>query len=388
MLGVSGFESSANFVEEQKAGVFPKTLRNMWAIVSIINPLMAVFALALFALPMLQSDQYQNTLLIEMGNHVGGKWVAFLIAIDAFLVLSGAVLTSFVGVTGLLERMTLDRIMPQFFLKKNKKGSSYRIILTFLLLAVSVLLITKGNVKLLAGVYTISFLSVMALFGIGNILLKLRRSKLPRPERASWISVILAIVAVIFALAGNIIMTPEGDAPSNLAVFLDYFIPFMIFIIIMLNRTILLKAILGFIHYLFKPFSKSNFKTDKKVLTIIEKINQQEFVFFTKGDKIEMLNKAILYIRENEHTKNVKIVYVHEKGTEIPKNLYQEIEFLNKAYPEININFVVEEGKFTPDKIRSLSKEWNIPINFMFIGSPTEKFPYKIEELGGVRLII
>jgi len=29
MLGVSGFESSANFVEEQKAGVFPKTLRNM-----------------------------------------------------------------------------------------------------------------------------------------------------------------------------------------------------------------------------------------------------------------------------------------------------------------------------------------------------------------------
>jgi len=388
MLGVSGFESSANFVEEQKAGVFPKTLRNMWAIVSIINPLMAVFALALFALPMLQSDQYQNTLLIEMGNHVGGKWVAFLIAIDAFLVLSGAVLTSFVGVTGLLERMTLDRIMPQFFLKKNKKGSSYRIILTFLLLAVSVLLITKGNVKLLAGVYTISFLSVMALFGIGNILLKLRRSKLPRPERASWISVILAIVAVIFALAGNIIMTPEGDAPSNLAVFLDYFIPFMIFIIIMLNRTILLKAILGFIHYLFKPFSKSNFKTDKKVLTIIEKINQQEFVFFTKGDKIEMLNKAILYIRENEHTKNVKIVYVHKKGTEIPKNLYQEIEFLNKAYPDINIEFVIEEGKFNPEKIRYLSKKWNIPINFMFIGSPTEKFPYKIEELGGVRLII
>src|SRR6185437_2697668 len=30
MLGISGFESSANFVEEQKPGVFPKTLRNMW----------------------------------------------------------------------------------------------------------------------------------------------------------------------------------------------------------------------------------------------------------------------------------------------------------------------------------------------------------------------
>ncbi|HHC80971.1 MAG TPA: APC family permease, partial [Flavobacteriia bacterium] len=198
MLGVSGFESSANFVEEQERGVFPKTLKNMWTIVSVINPLMAVFALALFALPVLQSDDYQNTLLVEMASHVGGNWVAILISVDAFLVLSGAVLTSFVGVSGLLERMTLDRILPQFFLKKNKRGSSYRIIIMFFLLSVSVLLITNGNVKLLAGVYTISFLSVMALFGIGNILLKVKRNKLPRPEKATWISVLIAIVAVIF----------------------------------------------------------------------------------------------------------------------------------------------------------------------------------------------
>jgi amino acid transporter len=388
MLGVSGFESSANFVEEQKKGVFPKTLRNMWAIVSVINPLMAIFALALFTLPILQSNEYQNTLLIEMGNHVGGKWVAYLIAIDAFLVLSGAVLTSFIGVTGLLERMALDRIMPQFFLKKNKKGSSYRIIIMFLLLAISVLLITKGNVASLAGVYTISFLSVMALFGIGNILLKTKRAKLPRPEKAKWISVIIAIVAVIFALVGNIVMEPKPGTPSNLTVFLDYFIPFMVFIIIMLNRTVLLKLLLNFIHYIFNPLRRSVFKTDKKLLTIIQEINEQEFVFFTKGDRIEMLNKAILYIKGNEHTKNVKIVYVRKKGTEIPPNLKQEIDFLNKAYPEIKIDFVIEEGVFTPDKIRSLSQKWDIPINFMFIGSPTDKFPYKIEELGGVRLII
>jgi len=118
MLGVSGFESSANFVEEQKKGVFPKTLKNMWIVVSVINPLMAIFALALFSIPVLQSDSFQNTLLVEMASHVGGNWMAILISIDAFLVLSGAVLTSFVGVSGLLERMTLDRILPQFFLKK------------------------------------------------------------------------------------------------------------------------------------------------------------------------------------------------------------------------------------------------------------------------------
>lgn len=30
LLGVSGFETSANYIEEQKEGVFAKTLRNMW----------------------------------------------------------------------------------------------------------------------------------------------------------------------------------------------------------------------------------------------------------------------------------------------------------------------------------------------------------------------
>ncbi|MCB0847186.1 MAG: APC family permease, partial [Bacteroidetes bacterium] len=237
MLGVSGFESSANFVEEQQKGVFPKTLRNMWIIVSIINPLMAIFALALFTIPILQSEPYQNTLLIEMGQKVGGEWIARLIALDAFLVLSGAVLTSFVGVSGLLERMTLDRIMPPFFLKKNKRGSSQRIILMFFLLSVSVLLITRGNVSLLAGVYTISFLSVMALFAIGNILLKIRRNQLPRPEKATWFAVLIAIIAASFALIGNVIMPPKEGLPSNIMVFLYYFIPAMLFIIIMLNRT-------------------------------------------------------------------------------------------------------------------------------------------------------
>ncbi len=388
MLGVSGFESSANFVEEQKKGVFPKTLRNMWGIVSVINPLMAIFALALFTLPVLKSDAYQNTLLIEMGEHVGGKGVAYLIAIDAFLVLSGAVLTSFVGVTGLLERMALDRIMPPFFLKKNKKGSSYRIILVFLLLSVSVLLITKGDVKLLAGVYTISFLSVMALFGIGNLLLKQKRKKLPRPEKASVIAVIIAIIAVLIALSLNIIVKPKDGAPSNITVFLYYFIPTILFIAIMLNRTALLKMNLKLVEYIFNPIIKFAINTDRNIKTTIENINQQEFVFFTKGDNLSTLNKVMQYIAKNEHTQKIKIVSVIEKETVLPKDFELQIEFLDNEYPEISIDYVKVKGEFSPKLIQELSKKWNIPINFMFIGSPGENFPYRVEEFGGVRLII
>ena len=388
MLGVSGFESSANFVEEQERGVFPKTLKNMWSIVSIINPLMAIFALALFALPVLQNDDFQNTLLIEMGKHVGGEGVASLIAIDAFLVLSGAVLTSFIGVTGLLERMTLDRIMPPFFLKKNKRGSSYRIVIMFLLLSISVLLITRGNVKLLAGVYTISFLSVMVLFGVGNILLKIKRATLPRPEKAKWISVLIAISAVILALIGNISMPSKGNLPSNLMVFLYYFIPAITFIIMMLNRTILLKISLKILDAIFDPIRSFSIRTDRRIKRLVDKINQQEFVFFTKGDNIANLNKVMLYIEKNEHTKKIKIVLALDENDKKPENLEQEIDFLNREYPEIYIELVIVDGKFSPELIQELSQKWGIPINFMFIGSPSGNFPYKIEELGGVRLII
>jgi hypothetical protein len=339
-------------------------------------------------MPILQSDNYQNTLLVEMGQYVGGNKVAILIAIDAFLVLSGAVLTSFVGVTGLLERMALDRIMPPFFLKKNKRGSSYRIIIMFLMLAISVLLITQGNVKLLAGVYTISFLSVMALFGIGNILLKVRRSQLPRPEKASWIGVIVAIIAVVLALIGNVSMPAKGNLPSNLNVFLYYFIPAILFVFIMLNRIVLLKVVLKAMYYLFKPIRLFVARTDRKIQKVINKINDQEFVFFTRGDDIATLNKVMLYVSKNEHTKKIKIATVLKKGQKLPPNLKQEISFLDKEYPKIDIEFVVIDGKFSPELIQELSTKWNIPVNFMFIGSPSNKFPYRIEELGGVRLII
>jgi len=381
MLGISGFESSANFVEEQSDGVFPKTLRNMWVVVSVFNPLMAFLALAIIAIPDVQTNQ--EALLSFMGGRVGGNWLSTLISIDAALVLSGAVLTSYVGVSGLLERMTLDRILPQFLLKKNNRGSSYRIMIMFFLMCISILMITKGELGALAGVYTISFLLVMTLFGFGNILLKLRRSKLPRPIKASPIAIILAIIAVITAIVGNAIMNPP-----YLGVFLEYFIPTFLFVLVMLNRTKLLRAILELIKYLFEPVQKGVRKINRNILRLIEDINSQEFVFFTKDDDVATLNKVMLYISKNEHTKKLKVVSVIEEGETIPERLKSDIEVLDREYPEVKIEFIALEGTFGPELIKQLSVQWNIPINFMFIGSPGNKFPYKIEQLGGVRLII
>ncbi len=389
MLGISGFESSANFVEEQAHGVFPKTLRNMWIAVSIFNPLMAFLALAI--VPVSQVENYASSLLSHMAQVTGGELLATIVSIDAVLVLSGAVLTSYVGVTGLVERITLDRIFPAFLLKKNNRGSSYRIIIAFFLLCVSILFITNGQVEVLAGVYTISFLSVMALFAVGNILLKVKRRSLPRPEKASWGAVLLALTAVLAALLGNIIKTPEPGEPANVVIFAEYFIPTIIIIWIMLNRIALLELILHFIEIMFEPILRFVTRINQKIFETIDRIQSQEFVFFTRGDNIANLNKVLLYIRNNEHTKKIKIVNVmqdEEKDKKVIEKLERDLEFLDREYPDIKIEFIKMKGKFGPELIQELSKKWGIPVNFMFIGSPGDRFPYRIEELGGVRLII
>lgn len=208
MLGISGFESSANFVEEQKPGVFRKTLRNMWVIMSFFNPVIALLIIGI--IPIAELGAHRESLLSYLGHTTGGVWLSWLISIDAVLVLCGAVLTSFVGVSGLLKRMTLDRILPNYFLRENKNGSNYRIIISFLILCISVMFVTQGKLESLAGVYTFSFLAVMALFGIGNLLLKVKRRKLPRPERARGFAVVTAVCFIIAGFFGNIILNENA----------------------------------------------------------------------------------------------------------------------------------------------------------------------------------
>jgi hypothetical protein len=381
MLGISGFESSSNFVEEQAEGVFPKTLRNMWVAVSVFNPAMALLALAV--VPMPEVENHREDLLAHMGSIAGGDWLAYFISIDATLVLSGAVLTSFVGVNGLVRRMTLDRVLPQFLLKTNRRGTTHRIIIGFFLLAVSVHVITAGNIAALAGVYTISFLAVMALYGIGNVLLKVKRARLPRPSTAPWPSVLLGIAAVVLGLVGNYILHPD-----YFWVFMAYFIPTVLVAFIMLGRIGILQVILYFIRQTTQSISKVTGSAYKAIHDKIDEINSQQVVFFTRGDSLGNLNEAMLYVRNNEHTNRIKVVTVVQDEKEVPPRLKKDLQFLDEAYPEIDIEFVIYKGEFGPKLVKKLSKEWKIPTNFMFIASPGDHFLYGLAELGGVRLII
>jgi amino acid transporter len=381
MLGISGFESSANFVEEQAKGVFQKTLRNMWVVVTVFNPLLAFLAIAV--LPLATVNNHTETLLSYLGTSTGGRWLGIVISVDAVAVLSGAVLTSFVGVSGLMQRMTLDRILPQFFLKANAAGSNYIILITFFLLCLSVLVITNGELGPLSGVYTISFLSVMAFFALGNLLLKGKRPNLPRPVYAGILTVVLALAGVLLALFGNIRLHPD-----YLIVFLEYFLPALALVTIMLNRLAILNLALVGVEKLAKHFPSASRLVRLRLQRQLHELSKQEFVFFTKGDNVVNLNQVMAYVVENEFTNRLKIVTFQKEGEKTPDELLTDIRVLDRAYTQIEVEFVSLAGQFGPDMIEKLSQKWKIPKNFMFIGSPGDQFPYQISELGGVRLII
>ncbi|HIB68307.1 MAG TPA: APC family permease, partial [Phycisphaerales bacterium] len=374
--------SSANFIEEQAEGVFVKTLRNMWIAVAFFNPVISFLSLGLLRLNELEN--HKETLLAQMGKLSALPFLEQMVSIDAVLVLSGAVITSFVGVSGLVKRMSLDRCLPQFLLAENRwRGTNHWIFLGFLGLCVSILLATGGEVEALAGVYTISFLSVMALFALGNMLLKTKRDRLRRDERASWPSVTIALVAVLTGVVGNVLLKPE-----YVKVFLLYFSLTILAVGLMFIRLSLLRGAI----FMVKSGAKSVKRANERILEVlrnaIDAVNSLTVIYFSRGDNLANLNRAALYVMENEQLKRLEVVHVYQDEEDIPPSLAEHVEIIDREYPELVVDLVLVKGRFSPELVEAISKEMDVPQNYMFMGTPGEQFPHNLGDLGGVRLII
>jgi amino acid transporter len=346
LLGVSGFETSSNYIEEQAPGIFPKTLRNMWYVVSLFNPckfillqysqfsflLCLVFSLvSLFIMPMSEILQHRDDLLAAMGSATlppnSNQWLAKLISADALLVLSGAVLTSYVGITGLIRRMSYDRCLPMFLSHTNRwRQTNHFIIIGFFIVTSLLHFVVNGKLDSLAGVYSMSFLSVMSLFAVGNMILKYKRGSLRRTIYASWPHVIAGFVLVFIGLTGEIIL----NLP-HIIYFLMYFGTTFLIVMLMFSRNRVLKLLL----YFGGP------ERWKKMLNEqYHSIEDWPMLFFTKTDDPSVINKAILYVRHNELTNSLKICHVYENESDIPSSLESNVKFLDRQYPKMCLDLV------------------------------------------------
>ena len=377
LLGISGFESSANFVEEQEVGVFRKTLRNMLIAVVIFNPLTSIISLNL--LPLAEIVSHKEHLLSEIARQTGGETFQLIVVLDATAVLSGAVLTSFVGVTGLIRRMALDQCLPQLLLKQNRRGTSHRIVIAFFLLCSSILLLTGGNLLSLAGVYTISFLGVMTLFGLGNILLKVRRRELKRTYRAGWVTILLALVATSLGILGNVIIDYH-----NLSYFSYYFIPTVFVVVLVYVRIPILRASLEALNDLMARFLVWR----SIIVDQIVAMSEQQVVLFTRGGRLDRLHDAFSYIVKNEPGRSVVVCHLYNSPDQNEEaSVKQGIRVIQEIFPELKVELSVRQGRFGPEVIDAVSREFGVEKNNIFIGAPEEKHDFSIQDLGGVRVI-
>ena len=382
LLGISGFESSANFIEEQKRGVFPLTLRNMWLAVVVFNPMISLLSFGL--LPMTAIRSAPADLLAQMGQRTLGPAFAAWVSVDAILVLSGAVLTSYVGVTGLVRRMALDRCLPHALLRTNNwRGTNHWIILGFCMLGASILTVTNGELSALGGVYTLAFLSVMALYAIGNMLLKVRRTSLPRAIRARWPTVSLALIAVVIGFVGNVMLSPRA-----VGLFAVYYAVGLTLVGAVFIRVELLKIVLFATRSGMQWLHQMSNRLGDVVMRKIDETSRRPVVYFASDDDAAALNQAILYVVNNEQTRLLKIVHVFQHEGEIPPELAANVEFLDRIYLRLRIDLVTVQGSFGPGIVDALSRRWKIPRNMMFMGTPGRSFPHRIELLGGVRVVV
>lgn len=377
LLGVSGFESSANFVEEQDKGVFRKTLRNMLIGVAIFNPLIALVVLN--AMPYGAIVAATDFLLADAARIVGGVPFQYFIVIDAFFVLSGAVLTSYVGVSGLMSRMAGDNCLPNFFAKANSKGSFSRIVITFFLLCTSILLLTKANIQSLAGVYTIAFLSVMCLFAFGNLILKETRTELKRTYSAPIIIVVLAFATTFMGIMGNIRIKVQ-----NLVFFETYFLPSLLVVLAIIYQDYIMRFALRVTRRYPKIYNYLNERFND--------MTEGRFAAFVHHPN--RLYRILNYIDKNETGRNVHLICCQSGDKNNRKKNYEAIKevlpYLVRAgmFSHLNVSVDYLNEEFGPGVIDKVSKEMKIRRNRILIGSIHNSHNFDYEELGGVRIVL
>ncbi|KAI9599122.1 amino acid permease-domain-containing protein [Syncephalis fuscata] len=364
LLGITGFETSSNYVEDQGQGVFPKTMRNMWWLVLVFNTPTAIFTMAVLPLDVIRANS-SNALSVLAGT-AGGSWLRWWITIDAVIVLCAGVLTAFVGVSGLIVRMTADRLLPQILLQRNRfTGSPHWIILSFLLVCCSLYAISGG---------------VMCTFAFGNLLLKYRRDRLPRPVRTSSLAAFVALLAFLAGLTGNLY-----QQPILLAYFIGYVGTLLLIMLILLHRVRLAKTAF---FYVDRVLVLHRWPIGDWLISLIRAWTKQPVAFFTDTDEIHILNKAVLYVNLNESTECLKIIHFYDNNSLILRRLEASRRALDQLYPKITIDLVLVHGKFNPENIEKISDQLNIPKSLMFMSCPGPHFPYGIEELNGVRIIM
>src|SRR5213080_4673918 len=187
ILAMSGEESLAQVYREiehpkvknlQRAGIL------IFVYSLIFTALVSFFAVAI--IPDSVRPQYYNNLISGLAMHVVGPVSLRLVfqavvVIVGFLMLAGAVNTAIVGSNGVLNRVSEDGVLTDWFRKPHRRfGTTYRLINLIVLLQIITIVISGGNVILLGEAYAFGVVWSFAFKSLAMLVLRYKQPDIPR----------------------------------------------------------------------------------------------------------------------------------------------------------------------------------------------------------------
>jgi amino acid transporter len=178
-LGITGFESAAQIVEELERPIHEavqKVYVTIVALVSVTSPISAFLALAL--VPTDRVAGGKEFLISELARVQGGQTLVILLVVNAMLTLFAAVNTAYAGATGLMTTMSHQGNLPDIVSRRwtdrypALKGYPY-VALPFMVVSLLMMLAFPGQVETLGDIYGLAFLGVMISYCAGVVLTRL-----------------------------------------------------------------------------------------------------------------------------------------------------------------------------------------------------------------------
>ncbi|MDP9268366.1 MAG: APC family permease [Acidobacteriota bacterium] len=179
VLAMSGEETLAQVNREIES---PK-LKNLEraGLVIFLYSLLFTSLVSFFAVMIIPDEvrpQYFGNLISGLAMYMVGPYTLKLlfqgfVVIVGVLILAGAVNTAIVGSNGVLNRVSEDGVMPAWFRKPHRRyGTSYRLINLIVVLQVLTIVLSGGNVFILAGLYAFGVIWSFAFKALAVLVLR------------------------------------------------------------------------------------------------------------------------------------------------------------------------------------------------------------------------
>ncbi len=226
VLAMSGAESLAQVYREIEHPKLPNLKKAVFIIFiysMVFTSLVSFFAVMI--IPDRTRHLYFENLIGGLAMNLTGPFLARLIfhifvVVVGTMILSGAVNTAIVGSNGVLNRVSEDGVLSDWFRQPHSKfGTSYRIINMVVGLQLLMIIFSRGNVTILANLYAFGVIWSFVLNGVSVLVLRYtqpqeREFKVPLNFRIAGKEIPLGVALITLVLLStavvNLFTKPEA----------------------------------------------------------------------------------------------------------------------------------------------------------------------------------